>query len=40
MNKESYEILLSILGYLEDGRVFMARERLLELLGINTNNVA
>lgn len=40
MNQATYDALLSILGFLSDGRVSYARERLEELLGINMNDVA
>lgn len=40
MNRETYDVLLSILGFLNDGRVSFARERLEELLGLNTQDVA
>jgi hypothetical protein len=40
MDEETFDCLLSILGYLEDGRVFKAREKLEILLGINSNNAA
>ena len=28
MDEETFECLLSVLGYLEDGRIFKAREKL------------
>lgn len=40
MNRETYDTLLSILGFLSDGRVNLARERLEELLGLNIKDVA
>ena len=40
MNRETYDVLLSILGFLNDSRVSIARERLEELLGLNTQDVA
>jgi len=32
--------LLSVLGHLQDGRVFLAREKLESILGINTSDAA
>ena len=40
MNRETYDTLLSILGFLSDGRITLARERLEELLGLNTQDAA
>ena len=40
MNRETYDVLLSILAFLEDGRIGLARERLEDLLGLNTDKVA
>ena len=40
MDEETYDALLSVLGYLQDGRVFLARSKLEEILGINTKDVA
>lgn len=40
MNRETYDTLLSILGFLNDGRVSLARERLEDLLGLNTQDAA
>ena len=39
-DSETLDALLSILAYLEDGRIFKAREKLEMLLGLNTNDVA
>lgn len=36
MNETTYNALLEIHGYLNDGRVFLARERLEYILGIET----
>ena len=40
MNRETMNALLAILSFLNDGRVFLARERLEEILGLNTKDVA
>lgn len=40
MNRNTYDALLSVLGFLSDGRIFSARERLEEILGLNTKDVA
>jgi len=40
MNRETYDTLLSILGFLNDGRVSLAKERLEDLLGLNTQDAA
>lgn len=40
MNKDTLDALFAILAFLNDGRVFLARERLEEILGLNTTDVA
>lgn len=40
LDEETYESLLSVLGYLQDGRIFRARAKLEEILGLNTDSVA
>lgn len=40
MNQVTYDALLSILGFLSDGRISFAKERLEEILGLNTKDVA
>lgn len=40
MDEETYDSLLSVLAYLQDGRIFQARAKLEEILGLNTDSVA
>lgn len=40
MDEETYNSLLSVLGYMQDGRIFLARAKLEEILGLNTNDAA
>lgn len=36
MNELTYEALLEVYGYLKDGRVILARDKLEEMLGVDT----
>jgi len=40
MDEETFDALLSVLGYMQDGRIFLARSKLEEILGLNTDNAA
>ena len=40
MDEDTFNSLLSVLGYMQDGRIFLARTKLEEILGLNTDNVA
>lgn len=40
MNNLTYDALLSMYAYLCDGRVFLAKEKLEEILGLENNDRA
>lgn len=40
MDEETFDSLLSVLGYMQDGRIFLARTKLEEILGLNKDDAA